>query len=254
MPATVLGQASTTTTNTTDAAGQAAGSTSTQAGGSTVDTTTNASGSGSATGNADANGDGVVNAEEQAAATAAGSTTVNATTPAGNVSAGASVTTTTSTSGNAQTGNSGGTGSGNTGGGGTGNTGGGAGSGSGGGGAIVTADTNADGTVSSEERTAAASAAGTTPELTCDDSGPADALDSSATLDPAAVAAVTSVVVVTLSGCDDEDVVASNVAGLQSALATNAGVQAEVDAQVGPGADIVGATLTGGTLIVYVRS
>jgi hypothetical protein len=99
---------------------------------------------------------------------------------------------------------------------------------------------------------AAAAAAGTAWEVAC---ASASALKQPIAFDTAALSAVTDVVVVTVSECESGDLAETGaIAALQSMIAANASVQAKVRAVAGKKADIVAATLSGGTLTVYVRS
>ena len=191
----------------------AAGSVTGQAAGGTVSTTGGVSVDAAASGSADANNDGSITAEEQATFDA-------------NVAAGATVQTpdvSVGGSGNANVP------------------------------AIVTADANNDGTITDEERQAAATAAGAIAlELACADA--ATALNGSGALDAAPLAMVAKVVVVEVSDCSEPPAGSVSAEAASSAISGNTMIMNEINMQLGGGMPgILGATLSGDTLTVYVN-
>ena len=79
-------------------------------------------------------------------------------------------------------------------------------------------------------------------------------LGTAGSFDAGTLAGVTHVVVVELEECDESDIDAASSASLQSVIAGNAEIQAEITGQAGPGASVVGAMVNSDTLTVYVRS
>ena len=94
--------------------------------------------------------------------------------------------------------------------------------------------------------------------MTCDESGLKSQIDSTATLDAAALAAVTSAIVVRVSDCEASDVSSAQASGsaeaIRTAMEANSVISSAVQGLGATPADVIGGMLTETMLTVYVEA
>lgn len=104
---------------------------------------------------------------------------------------------------------------------------------------------------------AGADSAMTNESMTCEELGSAASIENMGKVDPAALSAATKVMVVQVSDCDDTTRSAlAGVSGtnIQDALKANAAVDPAIMERGATMADVIGATVSGDTITVYVES
>lgn len=96
-----------------------------------------------------------------------------------------------------------------------------------------------------------------TASMKCEELGSAASIESMGKIDPAALTAATKVVVIPVSDCDDTTRSALGGVGgtnLQDALKANASIGQEIMARGATMGDVIGATVSGDTVTVYIES